>query len=106
MNRWSCWSSSSVMSSMWAFAHSSFADMPGDLSGVKIFTLSRRSSSKGLHGGSALGAMHSVSSIILLLMHVMHVENLVFGLVLYLFKLSNGGSGGGEMGTCWLRGSG
>src|SRR5260370_14276523 len=95
-SRCSCWSSNSVMSSMCGFAHSSFTEVPAMLSRVNIFTLSKRSSSDGCHSGSAFGMMHSVSSVILLLMWVMHMENFILGLSLYLFKSSNGGSGGGD----------
>src|SRR5260370_42665433 len=91
---------------MWALAHSSFTDMPVQFPGVKIFPLSRRSSLDSHHGGSVLGVIVSVSCIILLLMHVMQVVNLVFGLILYLFDSSNGGSGGGEVGGQWLHCSG
>src|SRR5260370_35881637 len=94
-------SSSSVTSSMWALAHSSFTDVPMQFPGVKIFTLSRRSSSDSHHGGSVSGAIVSVSCIILLLMRVMQVVNLVFWLILYLFDSLNWGSGVWEVrGLC------
>ena len=54
------------------------------------FTLSSRSTSEGLHEGSAFGMIRSVSSSILLLTRVMQVVNLAFGFVLYLLDVSNG----------------
>src|SRR5260370_16349737 len=91
------------MSSIWALAHSSFTEVPSRLPGVKIFTLSMRSSLDGLHGSSASGRIRSVSLMILLLMRVMHVVSFSFGLDLYLFESLNGGSGGGEAGGLWFR---
>src|SRR5258707_14306348 len=94
MKRISWLSSSSVMSSRWPSAHISFTDFPDMFSRMKSLTLSSRSTSDGLHGGSAFGVMHSVSSKILALTQVMQVVNLVLGFFLHLFDLLNGGSGG------------
>src|SRR5260370_26046855 len=90
-------SSSSAMSSMWAFTHSSFTNSPARFAGMKIFTLSSRSISDGLQGGSAFGVMHSVSSKFCLLMHVIQGVNLFLGFALYLFDLTTVGSGGGML---------
>src|SRR5258708_25496633 len=102
-NSMSLLSSSSAMSSMWAFAHSSFTDSPARFAGMKIFTLSSRSTSDGLQGGSAFGVMHSVSSSICLLTCVMQVLNLFLGFDLYLLDSLYGGNGGGETGVGCVR---
>ncbi|SRR5258708_4958751 len=94
----SLFSSSSVVNSMWSFTHSSFTDFLDKFVGMKIFTLLSRSISDGLQGGLAFGVMHSVSSKICLLTHVMQVVSLFLGFILYLLDLLNRGSGGGEAG--------
>src|SRR5258708_9386497 len=101
-NSMSLLSSSSAMSSMWVFAHSSFTDSLARFAGMKIFTLSSRSTSNGLQGGLAFGVMRSVSSSIRLLTHVMQVVNLFLGFDLYLLDLLYGGNGGGETGVGFL----
>src|SRR5258708_8709870 len=82
------------MNSRWASAHSSFADSPGRFLGVKIFILLSRSTLDGLHGGSAFGVIHSISSNILWLTCVMHVMYFAFAFVLYLLDSSKWGNGG------------
>src|SRR5258708_45477 len=96
MSRVSLFSSSSVVNSRWALAHSSFSDCLVQFAGMKSFTLSCRSTLDGLHGGLAFGKVCSVSSRIWLLTHVMQVMNLVLGFILYLLGLINGGKGGGD----------
>src|SRR5260221_62033 len=65
---------------------------------LKPLILLSRSTSDGLHGGSAFGIICSVSSSILWLTHVMQVVYLVFRFVLYLLDMLKGGNGGGVMG--------
>src|SRR5258707_9087117 len=98
MNRMSLFSSSSVVSSMWLFAHSSFTDFPAKFIGMNIFTLLSRSILDGLQGGLAFGVMHSISSKVHLLMHVIQMVNLFLGFALYLFDLINVGCVGGHAG--------
>ncbi len=77
---------------------SSFMDFPDKFSGMNTLILLSRSTSDGLHGGSAFGIICSVSSSILWLTHVMQVVYLVFRFVLYLLDMLKGGNGGGVMG--------